>query len=53
VLVETSGRWVENRGPGLAQDERRRIGSTLDTSEIGRSGGASLNKAKPRGDKCR
>ena len=42
-FIETGGARRENRGPGLAQDERRREETTLDTSEIGHSGGASLN----------
>jgi putative transposase len=35
VLVETEGARQENRSSGLAQDERRRVETTLDTSEIG------------------
>ena len=35
VLVETQGSRPENRTPDLAQDERRRVETTQDTSEIG------------------
>jgi putative transposase len=50
VLVETEGARQEKRSSGLAQEERRRVEATLDTSEIGRSRGRSLNKPKsPRG----